>query len=80
MSAALILQLGLLFDHLDGHVDFEPIFTELLPPQLISDTHGIDVVWEVQLLHPDFVDQELIGPAEWANGDWRDGTEQSRLS
>lgn len=59
-----------LSDHIDGDVDFEPIFTELLPPLLIGNTHGIDVVWEVQLLHPDFVDQEIIGPAEWTCSDW----------
>ena len=59
-----------LSDHLDGDVDFESIFTELLPPLMADNTHGIDVVWEVQLLHPEFVDQEVIGPAEWTHGDW----------
>ncbi len=57
-------------DHLDGDVDFEPIFTDLLPPLTAGGSHGIDVVWEVQLLHPDFVDQELPGPAEWTATDW----------
>ena len=59
-----------LSDHLDGDVDFEPIFTDLLPPLTAGGSHGIDVVWEVQLLHPDFVDQELPGPSQWSAGDW----------
>ena len=29
---------------------------------LVADTHGLDVHWEIQLLHPEFVDQELVGP------------------
>jgi len=60
-----------LSDHLDGDVDFEPIFTELLPPQMAGTHHGIDLAWEVQLLHPDFVDQELAGPTDWIVDDWQ---------
>lgn len=59
-----------LADHVDGDVDFEPIFTDLLPPLMAGRNHGIDVVWEVQLLHPDFVDQELPGPSDWVVDDW----------
>jgi hypothetical protein len=59
-------------EHLDGDVDFEPIFTDLLPPLMAGQNHGIDVVWEVQLLHPEFVDQELPGPSDWVAGDWPD--------
>lgn len=57
-------------DHLDGDVDFDPIFTVLMPPQMSGGSHGIDVVWEVQLLHPEFVDQELQGPTDWQAADW----------
>ncbi|MBK6727814.1 MAG: hypothetical protein IPG63_11210 [Xanthomonadales bacterium] len=57
-------------DHIDGDVDFEPIFTNLLPPLGVGSSHGVDVVWEVQLLHPDFVDQELPGPTQWTASDW----------
>jgi hypothetical protein len=45
--------------YLDGEIDFEPMFADLYPPLMIATTHGIDVAWEVQLLHPKFVDQEL---------------------
>jgi len=62
-----------LADHVDGDVDFDPIFSVLLPPQMAGSNHGIDVVWEVQLLHPEFVDQELTGPVEWTLGDWSSG-------
>jgi len=47
--------------HLDGEVRFEPMFAALYPPLETDPSHGMDVVWEVQLLHPDFVDQELSG-------------------
>lgn len=45
-------------------IDFDHLFDALLPPQEIGSSHGIDVVWEVQLLHAQFVDQELIGSSE----------------
>ena len=60
-----------LADHLDGDVDFDPIFTSLHPPLMAGSNHGIDIVWEVQLLHPEFVDQELIGPNDWIATDWQ---------
>ena len=47
--------------YFDGPVDFGPMFAALYPP-FITSTHGLAVHWEVQLLHPEFVDQELIGP------------------
>lgn len=59
-----------LADYLPGDIDFEPVFTNLLPPFLVGDGHGIDVVWEVQLLHPEFVDQEVQGPSDWHPNDW----------
>ncbi len=43
---------------------FAPMFAILYPPQMISDSHGLDVYWEVQLIHHDYVDQELKGPIE----------------
>lgn len=45
--------------YLDGELDFEEMFEVLYPPLLTSSTHGIDLRWEIQLLHPQFVDQEL---------------------
>lgn len=47
--------------HLEGDVSFEPMFAVLYPPLAVGRSHGIDVVWEVQLLHPELVDQELQG-------------------
>ncbi|HMP04928.1 MAG TPA: hypothetical protein PJ982_01150, partial [Lacipirellulaceae bacterium] len=31
------------------------------PPLSVSKTHGVDVYWEIQLIHDKFVDQELVG-------------------
>jgi len=50
---------------LDGEVRFEPMFAALYPPLEVGKNHGLEVVWEVQLLHPDFVDQEAKGDAHW---------------
>lgn len=47
---------------IDGEVDFAPLFTRLHPPVTIGQHHGIDIRWEVQLVHPRFVDQELELP------------------
>jgi len=50
--------------YLSGDVDFDLVYRTLLPPQRVGRAHGIDVVWEAQLLHPRFVDQEVEGTAE----------------
>lgn len=42
---------------------FAPLFEALYPPQMLDSTHGIDVHWEIQLIHDDFKDQELVGSA-----------------
>ena len=47
-----------------GEVDFDRMFATLYPPFKLSSSHGVDVHWEIQLLHPEFVDQELEGPTE----------------
>lgn len=49
--------------YFDDAVDFDPMFRALYPPFMVSGSHGLNVHWEVQLLHPAFVDQELVGPA-----------------
>ena len=40
---------------------FDEMFKVLYPPNMLSDTHGLDVHWEIQLLHPEYVDHELEG-------------------
>ena len=42
-------------------VYFDRIFNNLLPPMMITSTHGLDLYWEIQLIHNELVDQELIG-------------------
>jgi len=46
--------------YLDDEVDFERMFADLYPPLRVGANHGLDVMWEVQLLHPQFVDHELV--------------------
>ncbi len=50
-------------------ITFEEMFKTLYPPQEVSDTHGMAVYWEIQLIHPEFVDQELVGDASIFNAD-----------
>ena len=44
----------------DGAVRFEPLFRSLYPPQEAGSSHGLSVYWEVQLLHDELVDQEIV--------------------
>ena len=49
-------------------IDFAPVFRVLYPINAYTGSHGIRIRWEVQLIHPEYVDQELIGPGnafEW---------------
>ena len=48
--------------YFNERMHFDPMFRALYPPAMVSNSHGIDVHWEIQLLHPEFVDQELVGP------------------
>ncbi len=50
--------------YFSGPVAFERMFRVLYPPLMVTDSHGLEVHWEVQLLHPKFVDHELIGPTK----------------
>jgi hypothetical protein len=45
---------------LEDSFRFEPMFDALHPPSEVSPSHGLFVQWEVQLLHDQFVDHELI--------------------
>ncbi|MEM6929937.1 MAG: hypothetical protein AAF602_23570, partial [Myxococcota bacterium] len=47
-----------------GEVDFSVAFRELAPPQSVGSDHGIGLRWEAQLIVPDLVDVELVGPLE----------------
>jgi hypothetical protein len=50
-----------LASQLSGDIDFGRVYEELLPPLLIDPHTGIDVHWELQFLHKDFVDHEITG-------------------
>jgi hypothetical protein len=47
---------------LEGELDFARLFTQLHPPTSMGAHHGIDIRWEVQLVHAQFVDQEVALP------------------
>lgn len=49
--------------HFQDSISFDPMFKALYPPNNVSKSHGLFVYWEVQLIHNEFVDQELKGDA-----------------
>ena len=48
-------------NHFRDSMSFEPMFKVLYPSNEVSESHGLFIYWEVQLIHDDFVDQELKG-------------------
>ncbi|HUP50160.1 MAG TPA: hypothetical protein VNA04_15350 [Thermoanaerobaculia bacterium] len=50
--------------YIPGEIRFEPMFRALYPQQMAGSRHGLSLYWEVQLIHDDFIDQELIGPVD----------------
>ena len=46
---------------LHDDICFDDVYEQLAPNCMISRTHGLKLHWEVQLLHPEFVDQEIVG-------------------
>ncbi|MDF1824155.1 MAG: hypothetical protein P1U68_05910 [Verrucomicrobiales bacterium] len=44
-----------------GEVYFDTIYEALLPPMMVTGSHGVGVHWEVQLIHDELVDQEIKG-------------------
>lgn len=50
--------------YLPGEIAFEPMFRALYPPQMVGRKHGLALYWEVQLIHDDFIDQEVVGPID----------------
>ena len=65
-------------DFLKGDVDFTPMFRALYPPLMVTSESGVDLVWQFQLLHPEFVDHALPGPTSNLRfADFLDGDEKS---
>ena len=50
--------------YFNDKLSFDPMFEALYPPVMLSSTHGLNVHWEVQVLHDDFVDQELVASVD----------------
>lgn len=46
--------------HLDVEIDFAPVFDALYPPCRIGGTHGLSLAVEAQLLHPAYVDHDVV--------------------
>ncbi len=51
-------------DAFDGELSFAPMFESLYGPFKPSSNHGIDLHWEVQLIHPELADQKVYGPSD----------------
>lgn len=46
--------------YLDGEAELRGVFESLYPPTMLGDKHGLSIQFEVQLLHPEYVDQEVV--------------------
>jgi hypothetical protein len=46
--------------HLDAEIEFAPVFDALYPPCRIGGTHGLSLAVEAQLLHPAYVDHDVV--------------------
>jgi hypothetical protein len=49
---------------LTGEIVFDALFDSLYPPVMYGDSHGLDLQLEAQLLHPEFVDQDVELPVQ----------------
>lgn len=49
---------------LEDEICFDKVYQELAPNCMTSATHGVKLHWEVQLIHPEFVDQEVVGSSD----------------
>lgn len=49
---------------LNDDICFDEVYEQLIPESMVSKTHGMKLHWEVQFIHPELVDQELIGSSE----------------
>lgn len=45
-------------------LDLTPMFDGLYPPQMVGAHHGMNVHFEIQLMHDDLIDRELVLPPE----------------
>lgn len=50
--------------YLKDAICFDDIYTHLAPDCMVSSTHGVKLHWEVQFIHPELVDQEVVGSAD----------------
>jgi hypothetical protein len=51
-------------------VYFDDMFRVLYPANMLGGEHGMDVHWELQLIHPEFLDRELLGSKRFAYKDF----------
>jgi len=42
-------------------ISFDQVYEHLAPTCMTSNSHGLKLHWEIQILHPEFKDQELVG-------------------
>lgn len=50
--------------YLKDDICFDDVYRHLAPNCTVSKTHGLKLHWEIQLLHPELVDQEAVGASD----------------
>jgi len=52
-------------EYIKWSFSFKNMYERLYPPLYITDNHWIDVAWKIQLIHNDFIDQEVRWPVDF---------------
>ena len=50
--------------YLNDEISFDKVYQDLAPTCKTSSKHGVALHWEVQLLHPELVDQQAVGSSD----------------
>jgi len=51
-------------DYLNDDICFDEVYSNLAPECMVAESHGLKLHWEVQLIHPELVDQEVVGSSD----------------
>lgn len=54
-----------ILNYLDWNITLDEIYKQLIPRNMITDTHWIDVEWKVQIITKDYINHELILPSNF---------------
>ena len=54
-----------IWSYIKWSFSFKKMYEQLYPAMSITNTHWIDVIWKIQLIHGELLDQEIIWPKDF---------------